>query len=44
MQHLQTESESVPNLQAAVLRVQVLASGEHHSENEALLPVFYGKV
>ena len=44
MQHLQTESESVPNLQTAVLTVQVLASGKYHSENEVSLPVLYGTV
>jgi len=44
MQHLQTESESLPNLQTAVLTVQVQASGECHSENEVSLPVLYGRV
>ena len=44
MQQLQTESESVPNLQTAVLTVQVLAFEEYHSENEVSLPVFSGRV
>jgi hypothetical protein len=39
MQHLQTESESMPNLQRGVLRVQMLDSGEYYSENEVSLPV-----
>jgi hypothetical protein len=43
-QHLQTETESVPNLQTAVRTVQVLPSGEYHSENGVSLPVLYGRV
>jgi hypothetical protein len=33
MQHLQTESEPVPNLRTAVLAGQVLDAGEYRSEN-----------
>jgi len=39
MQHLQTGNESVPDLQTAVLTVQVLDSGEYHSENSVSLPI-----
>jgi hypothetical protein len=44
MQHLQTGNESLPNLQAAVLKFQVLDSGEYHSENEVSLPVLHERV
>jgi hypothetical protein len=40
MQHQQTESESVPNLQKGVLRVQMLDSGEYYSENEVSLQYY----
>jgi hypothetical protein len=43
-QHLQTETVPVPNLQTAVLTVQVLAFGEYHSENGVSLPVLHGRV